>query len=221
MKKVRSQFTQLLMLHEVRSVKTCRRSDKTPRDETPKSARVLKVMTALASLLSQDQTFAEAANNAVLEPWAAAHLALMQQAASREELSAHADIATLSQVLPSMAAYRSRVQRRALDVTSAYCSPSRVRSIAGRPHTDTHRPGQSLTHARSRWFCPRSRWRLARFMLVSASDCARCIRFCARQQPIRASSTREQASAHCFGLTINAIGPKAPKPGRTPSTPGR
>lgn len=73
-------------------------------------------MTALASLLAQDQALAEAANSAVVEPWAAAHFALMQRAVARGEVPASADIATLSQVIPSMAAYRSLVQRRAFEL---------------------------------------------------------------------------------------------------------
>lgn len=81
------------------------------------SARKLKVMTALASLLSQDQTLAEAANSAVVEPWAEAHLALMQRAVERGEIPASADVSTLSQVIPSMAAYRSLVQRKPFELT--------------------------------------------------------------------------------------------------------
>lgn len=78
--------------------------------------RRLKIMTALASLLSQDQALAEAANGAVVEPWAAAHRALMERAIARGEVSASADIAVLSQVIPSMAAYRSLVQRKSFDL---------------------------------------------------------------------------------------------------------
>jgi AcrR family transcriptional regulator len=80
------------------------------------SARKLKIMTALASLLSQDETLAEAATSAVVEPWAEAHFALMKRAVARGEVSAAADIATLSHVIPSMAAYRSLMQRRSFDL---------------------------------------------------------------------------------------------------------
>jgi AcrR family transcriptional regulator len=79
-------------------------------------ARKLKIMTALASLLAQDQTLADAANGAIVEPWAEAHFALMQRAVARGEISATADITTLSQVIPSMAAYRSLVQRKAFEL---------------------------------------------------------------------------------------------------------
>jgi AcrR family transcriptional regulator len=74
--------------------------------------RKLKIMTGLASLLSQDPTLADAVNTAVVQPWAEVHLTLMQQAVERGEISASADIGTLSQVIPSMAAYRTLVQHK-------------------------------------------------------------------------------------------------------------
>ncbi len=40
----------------------------------------------------------------------------MQRAAARGEISASADIGTLSQVIPSMAAYRTLVQRKPIDL---------------------------------------------------------------------------------------------------------
>ena len=78
--------------------------------------RKLKIMTGLASLLAQDQALADAANAAVVQPWAEAHLALMRQAIERGEISSSADIGTLSQVIPSMAAYRTLVQRKSIDL---------------------------------------------------------------------------------------------------------
>jgi len=80
------------------------------------SARKLKIMTALASLLSQDPALVEAANSAVVEPWAKANIALMRRAVARGEIPASADIDTLSQVIPSIAAYRSLVQRKPFDL---------------------------------------------------------------------------------------------------------
>ena len=77
--------------------------------------RKLKIMAGLASLLAQDQALAEAASAAAVQPWAEAHLALMQRAVERGELPASADIAVLSQIVPSMAAYRTLVQRRPID----------------------------------------------------------------------------------------------------------
>ncbi|WP_434426308.1 TetR/AcrR family transcriptional regulator [Nannocystis pusilla] len=78
--------------------------------------RRLKIMTGLASLLAQEQALAEAADAAVVQPWAEAHFALMQRAAERGEISASADIGALSLVIPSMAAYRTLVQRRPFDL---------------------------------------------------------------------------------------------------------
>ena len=75
--------------------------------------RKLKIMAGLASLLSQDPALADAANAAVVQPWAEAHMALMQRAVERGEIPASADIGTLSQIIPSMAAYRTLVQRKA------------------------------------------------------------------------------------------------------------
>lgn len=76
------------------------------------SERKLRVMAGLASMLSHDATFAEAATAALVEPFANAHFALMNRAVERGEISATADIATLSQVIPSMAAYRALMQRK-------------------------------------------------------------------------------------------------------------
>jgi AcrR family transcriptional regulator len=80
------------------------------------SERKLKIMTGLASLLSQDQALAEAANDAVVQPWAEAHLALMRRAAAWGEIPSSADLGTLSQIIPSMAAYRTLVQRKPIDL---------------------------------------------------------------------------------------------------------
>ena len=80
------------------------------------TTRQLKSMAGLASLISQDQALAEAANAAVIEPWATAHLTLMRRAAQRGEIAADADLETLSKVLPAMAAYRSLVQRQPFDL---------------------------------------------------------------------------------------------------------
>ncbi|GAA2575792.1 TetR/AcrR family transcriptional regulator [Dactylosporangium fulvum] len=74
--------------------------------------RRLRIMAGLAAMISTDHTFADAANAAVVEPWADAHLVFMRRAVDRGEIPATADIETLSQVIPSMAAYRALVQRK-------------------------------------------------------------------------------------------------------------
>jgi AcrR family transcriptional regulator len=78
--------------------------------------RRLKSMAGLASLLSHDQALADAANAAVIQPWAQAHYTMMQRAADRGEIAENADISTLSQVVPSLAAYRALVQRQPFDL---------------------------------------------------------------------------------------------------------
>lgn len=77
--------------------------------------RWAKIMSALASLVGQDQALSDAAHDVVVEPWAEAHLALMRRAAARGEIAASADVATLSKVVPIVAAYRTLVQRKAFD----------------------------------------------------------------------------------------------------------
>ncbi len=77
--------------------------------------RKLKVMAGLSSMLSSHVRLAEAGNAAIVEPWAAAHRILMQRAADRGEIPASAAIGTVSQVIPSMAAYRALIQRKPFD----------------------------------------------------------------------------------------------------------
>lgn len=74
--------------------------------------RWAKIMSALASLIGQDQTLSDAANEVVVEPWAEAHLALMQRAVARGEISASADVGTISRIVPIVAAYRTLVLRK-------------------------------------------------------------------------------------------------------------
>ena len=50
-----------------------------------------------------------------IEPWAEAHSVLMKRAIDRGEIPAHADVRAISQLLPSLAAYRSVVQRKPFD----------------------------------------------------------------------------------------------------------
>jgi AcrR family transcriptional regulator len=80
------------------------------------SVRKLKVMAGLASMMQNRPALAEAASDAITEPWAAANRALIQRAVDRGEIAATADIETLCHVVPSMAAYRSLVQQKAFDL---------------------------------------------------------------------------------------------------------
>ncbi|MFB9991901.1 TetR/AcrR family transcriptional regulator [Deinococcus oregonensis] len=87
------------------------------RPQSPDEAeRRMRIMTGLASLLTHEQAFAADVHTAVVQPWAQAHLALMQRAQVRGEISATADLLTLSQVVPAMAAYRSLIQRQPFDL---------------------------------------------------------------------------------------------------------
>lgn len=75
----------------------------------------LSIMAGLASMLSHDLGLAAAANDAIVEPWAAANRALMRRAIDRGEIDAAADVETLAQIIPSMAAYRALIQRKPFD----------------------------------------------------------------------------------------------------------
>ena len=75
----------------------------------------LRVMAGLASLLSHHPALAEAVNVALHEPWVAVNRVLMERALDRGEISASADIDTISSVIPSMAAYRVLIQRKLVD----------------------------------------------------------------------------------------------------------
>jgi AcrR family transcriptional regulator len=72
-------------------------------------------LAGLASMLAHHSAFAEAANDALVKPWADAHRLLMQRAVDRGEIPVSADIETICQVLPTMAAYRALVQRKPFD----------------------------------------------------------------------------------------------------------
>lgn len=78
--------------------------------------RKLKVMTGFSSVLSQNQELADAASAAVVQPWADVYLKLMRRAVERGEISASADLETLAQVIPSMAAYRTLIQRKPFEL---------------------------------------------------------------------------------------------------------
>jgi AcrR family transcriptional regulator len=73
------------------------------------------VMAGLASMLSRDLGLAAAANDAIVEPWAAANRVLIRRAIDRGEIDPAADVEALSQVIPSMAAYRALIQRKPFD----------------------------------------------------------------------------------------------------------
>ncbi|MCI3945736.1 TetR/AcrR family transcriptional regulator [Pseudomonas syringae] len=76
----------------------------------------MRVMAGLASVLLQNPQLAEAGDAAIVQPWAVVNRLLMNRALERGEISENADINALSQVLPSMAAYRALIQRKPFDL---------------------------------------------------------------------------------------------------------
>ena len=79
--------------------------------------RKLRVMTGLSAMLATNPGLAEAANDVIVEPWAAALRLLMRRAAERREIPDTAAIDSLAQVVPEMAAYRSLIQRKPFELS--------------------------------------------------------------------------------------------------------
>ncbi len=79
------------------------------------SERKMQVMGGLVSMLSRDPQLADAVNEAITEPRARLNRLLMERAAARGEISADADLDTISHIGPSMTAYRTLVQRKPVD----------------------------------------------------------------------------------------------------------
>ena len=79
------------------------------------SERKLQVMGGLLSMLSRDPQLADAVNAAITEPRVAINRALMRRAMDRGEISAAADVETIAHIGPSMAAYRTLVERKPVD----------------------------------------------------------------------------------------------------------
>ena len=63
-------------------------------------------------MLSAEESRADAANAAVVEPWVEANRILFARAIERGEIAADTDVETLAWVIPSMATYRVGVQRK-------------------------------------------------------------------------------------------------------------
>ncbi len=77
--------------------------------------RKLRAMAGVATMLSQHPGLADLGHEALVAPWVEANYALMDRARTRGEIAPDADIATISQILPSMAAYRTLLQHRPVD----------------------------------------------------------------------------------------------------------
>lgn len=78
--------------------------------------RRIRAVAGVVSFISHDRSFSDSAHAALVEPWADAHFILMKRAVDRGEIPATADIQTVCQVAPTMAAYRALVQRKPFDL---------------------------------------------------------------------------------------------------------
>lgn len=76
--------------------------------------RKFRVLSGLGSFFSQHPDFAEAGQDGIFGPWAAANRTLMQRALDRGEFPPHADIALANQVIISMTSFRGLIQRKPL-----------------------------------------------------------------------------------------------------------
>jgi AcrR family transcriptional regulator len=75
----------------------------------------MRAMAGMAAMLAQHPALAEAGHAAIVAPWVAANRILIERARARGEVHAHAQIDTVAQIIPSLAAYRALIQRRPFD----------------------------------------------------------------------------------------------------------
>jgi AcrR family transcriptional regulator len=75
----------------------------------------MQIMAGLMSMLSAAPELADAANAALVQPRAAANRFLFQRAIARGEISPTCDVETLCLVTPSMAAFRTLIERKPVD----------------------------------------------------------------------------------------------------------
>jgi AcrR family transcriptional regulator len=75
----------------------------------------LKVLAALTTMSALNPALADSVNKAFIEPWFAVYQTLIRRAIARGEVSPKIDLAIVSQIVPSMAAYRSLILRKPLD----------------------------------------------------------------------------------------------------------
>lgn len=75
----------------------------------------MRAMAGVAAMLAQHPALAEAGHDAIVAPWVAANRALIERARARGEVDAHAQVDTVAQIIPSLAAYRALIQRRPFD----------------------------------------------------------------------------------------------------------
>ena len=79
------------------------------------SERKLRALAGLSALLAQDASLADAASNAIVEPWVEANRSVLRAAMARGEIAADAPIETMATIIPSLGAYRSLIERKPFD----------------------------------------------------------------------------------------------------------
>jgi AcrR family transcriptional regulator len=72
----------------------------------------VKIIAGLTSLLSVNQAFVDATHAALIEPWAAAHLAYLRRSVDRGEIPREVNIEVLSELVARLAAYRTIIERK-------------------------------------------------------------------------------------------------------------
>jgi AcrR family transcriptional regulator len=79
------------------------------------AVKKMQIMAAVRSMISSTPDLADAANDALIKPRAAANRFLIQRAIDRGEVTPGCDIDTLCLVTPAMATYRTLIERRPVD----------------------------------------------------------------------------------------------------------
>ena len=75
----------------------------------------LRAMAGVAAMLAENPTLAGAGHDAVVSPWVEANRTLILRALARGETAAKSHVDTVAHIIPSLAAYRTLVQRRPFD----------------------------------------------------------------------------------------------------------
>jgi AcrR family transcriptional regulator len=75
----------------------------------------MRAMAGVAAMLAQQPALAEAGHAAIVAPWVAANRTLIERAQARGDADRGAQVDTLAQIIPSLAAYRALIQRRPFD----------------------------------------------------------------------------------------------------------
>lgn len=77
--------------------------------------RKMRAMAGIAAMLARQPALAEPGHEAIVAPWVAANLALIERARARGEVRPGAQVDTVARIIPSLARYRALIQRRPID----------------------------------------------------------------------------------------------------------